>query len=371
MIIRTEDLKLLCSKILYAVDSSELSNLSDILQLKNKDGYLHLSVTNKEYFVDVKINTYEEENFNATVSASLFLKLISSMTCEAIEFICKDKNLVVIGNGEYNIPMVYDYNNEILELPNIVINNITKTFNIDADILNSILIYNSKGLPNGITNNQAQRMYYVDEKGAITFSTGACINSFSLSEPVSMLLPAKVVKLFKLFKSGDVSFSIGYDKDNDDSLDIVKTKVSFSDDTTRITAIIALNNALIQSVPVDAIRNKAFEDYKYTITISKDELLASINRLMIFENKGNSNPANITFTDNSLVLSDITNKESIYYLSNSNNSLQEYSTKIFLQDIKLALESYKGSSVNINFGNNQAISIIYNNICSIIPECDE
>ena len=143
MILRSEDLKALCTKILSAVDSNELSIVTETLQLKTEGQFLFVSVTNKEYYAQVKVDIDEVVEFHATVNANLFLKLISQITTDTIELIVKENSLIVKGNGTYNLPLIFD-GDKLLELPQIVINNPTCELNITSDILNSILLYNSK-----------------------------------------------------------------------------------------------------------------------------------------------------------------------------------------------------------------------------------
>ena len=85
MIIRLEDIKAVCSDILLAVDSSELSVVTETLEMFIKDKKLYLNVTNREYFVSVTIPVDVEEDFHATINANLFLKLIAQTTTESVE----------------------------------------------------------------------------------------------------------------------------------------------------------------------------------------------------------------------------------------------------------------------------------------------
>ena len=71
MIIRIEDLKNISQTILAAVDSNELSVLTETLELKVDNNILYMNVTNREYYASVKLNMKNEENFHATVNANL------------------------------------------------------------------------------------------------------------------------------------------------------------------------------------------------------------------------------------------------------------------------------------------------------------
>ena len=80
MIIKTEVLKDVCGKIGEAVDTKAVSTLTKSVELSTEGTFLCLSVTNREYFVKVKIDIGEKVDFHATVDAGTFLKLISQIT---------------------------------------------------------------------------------------------------------------------------------------------------------------------------------------------------------------------------------------------------------------------------------------------------
>ena len=220
MIIRIEDLKSISQTILTAVDSNELSIITETLELLIKDNVLYMNVTNREYYAQVKLKMENEEEFHATVNANLFLKLVSQITTDTVEFSIDGNSLVIKANGNYKLPLIYD-DDKLLELPKINIDNVTAEFDVSGDTLVSILQYNSKQLNVGTISKPVQKMYYVDENGAITFTNGACINNFTLEKPIKILLNNRLVKLFKLFKGKSVHMSVGYDPISEDRKSVV------------------------------------------------------------------------------------------------------------------------------------------------------
>lgn len=364
MILRSEDLQSLCTKILAAVDSNELSVVTETLQLKTDGQFLFVSVTNREYYAEVKIDIDEVVDFHATVNANLFLKLISQITTDTIELIIKENSLIVKGNGTYNLPLIFD-GDKLLELPEITINNPTCELNISSDILNSILLYNSRELLKGTMSKTVQKMYYVDEQGAITFtSSGACVNGFTLEKPVKFLLSGRLVKLFKLFKDCTVKFTLGYDGI---SKEIIQTKVKFESQDVTITSIVTVEdiNTLLRTVPVSAIRGRANDTYHYSITLNKDGLIQTINRLLLFNTVGNGKvnikPYSIfEFGKESVTIYDSNklNKEEVAY-SNDNSGVADIcSISLDLTDIKTTLETCTEPYVTISFGDNAEAVVI-------------
>lgn len=371
MILQTENLKNTCSKILAAVDSGDYSIFADTLQIKAKDGVLTLSVTNGEYFVQVKEQVDEEDVFNATVNANLFLKLVSQITTETIECECNDKALTIRANGVYKLPLIYNQN-KMLELAEIKIDNVVKEFNIDSDVLLSILNFNTNEITKGnVTRKPIQKLYYVDGNGAITWAVGACVNTFTLKEDVKLLLGQKLVKLFRLFKDGEVHFTLGYDAVSNGTL---QTKVRFEWGNVAITAILACDDDLLRTVPVDAIRARANTVYPFSVDIDKEILKSAIARLLLFSStKENVMPYGIfEFKGDRVVIYDLAkeNSETIYYEPSSAGNIN-YTAPLDLVDIKAVLDGCTEQYLTFNFGDGQCIVVARGNVKNVIPELDD
>lgn len=368
MILKCDELQQHCSVLIQALDANALAVITETLELKTEGSTLYMSITNREYFAQVKLDIGVEENFHATVNANLFLKLVSQITTEAIELNIMGNSLIIKGNGTYKLPLIFE-GEELLNLPVINIDNVTSSFNINSSILLSILQYNSKELTKGTISKPIQKLYYMDELGAITFTSGACVNSFSLTQPVKILLNDRIVKLFKLFKSGDVKFTLGYDAIADD---IIQTKVRFETDSIIITAILSCDDTLLRSVPVSAIRARASAEYPYSITVNKDELIQTINRLHLFAGRDSINLySTLDFKRNSMIVYDNKkeNQEEISYVNSEPDIDDCYTVLVDFNDLKKTLETCTEQYLTIHFGNQQAIVISRGSIKNVIPEC--
>jgi len=367
MLIKTEDLKNICQTILTAVDSNELSVITETLELKVTDNIFYMNVTNREYYAQVKFPVEYDKAFHATVNATVFLKLVSQVTTENVELDIINNSLVIKANGVYKLPLIYE-GNQLLDLPTIDISNPTTSFETSGDILDSILTYNSKQISIGIVSKPVQKMYYMDEQGALTFTSGACINNFTLEKPIKVLFNSRLVKLFKLFKGKKVTLTLGQDTISDT---IIQTKIKLEAEGIMITAILFCDDAMINSVPVDAIRSRGSQNYPYSATINKNELLETINRLMLFAKGSKTLTAYCTFKfqEDSLSITDLeaANHESINYSNHPDNNV-DYTAILDLNDIKGSLDGCQEEYVTFNFGDEQAIIITRGNVINVIPE---
>lgn len=370
MIIKSEKLKEVSKKILTVLNNTEFSNDEEALQLKTINNMLYLRISNSEYYASIKLDIEYPEELNATVNAPLFLKLINQITTEDVDLSLTERYLIVKGNGKYKLPLIF-VNESMRELSEIAIKNITSSMDISSDILLNILQYNSKEFNKGFIYNESQKMYYIDEKGCITYTTGACVNKFDLEKPIKILLSQKIVKLFKLFKNENIHFTLGYDALSND---IIQTKVKFETSDISITAIIACDDKLLNSVPVNSIRGLADNILPFNVSISRIDLLNTINRLMLFDPMGD-NKSNIKTSMNKLVFSP--DRVTIYDVEGNNNEEIKYSEipegksvnyecLVNLDDVKITLESFNDPYIYLSFGEGRALIISRNNIKNII-----
>lgn len=370
MILKTDSLKDLAQTILPAVESTDISSLPETLELISDNGILNFNVTNREYFLNVKLNVTSNESFHATINAILFLKLISQLTTETVDLSTDDSSLIIKSNGVYKLALIFD-GDKMLELPKINIENIQETFSIEGNTLFSILKYNTKQISTGILSRPVQKMYYVDSDGAITFTSGACVNYFSkpLEKNVSLLFNQRLVKLFKLFRNTNVEFKLGQ---SDQSNDFVQTKVSFKSDNIVLTAILNSDPALLNSVPVKAIRSRAEFNYPYSISINTSLLNDCISRMKLFvsQDRAMIPYIKLLFKTNSILLSDLEERsfEKINYSNDDLLDMDDYTLVVDLNELQGVLDTCVESVIKFSFGDSQALVISHGIIKNVIPE---
>ena len=373
MIIKTKDFQEATNKILLA---TELDKTAANLEINVKPGALFLNVTNKEYYVSVKFPIEGDETFRAVVDASLFLSLISGITAETFKLVIKDTNVVITANkSRYTLPMIYA-NDQLMELPFIGLQNKTVEMTISNDILQSILLVNSKELlkVKNIDVNPLQKLYYITEKACFTFTTGACVNEFkpNLEKQINILLNERIVKLFKLFKE-DVWFSLAQDTLLNG---INRTKVSFETNDVYVAAILPSDDRLLDQVkgPVTATKSYTEATYAHKAVLKANDLADAISRLMLFT-KNSVDKANMTYmpvkvvmTPDEFTIYDSLNNCEVIDIQNGSEIYEEYEMKLNIVDLKLIIDSCKNEDITLNCGNHAAVVIKRGNISNLIPE---
>lgn len=370
MIINTKDFKEVAATLALAVNDNAAN-----LELVTKDNTLRLNVTNKEYFCSKIFNLDKSEDFHAVVDAQLFLDFVAGITTETFELtLINNAVQVKAGKSKYKFPMIYE-NDVLAVIPQIKLENILVSMNVSNEILQSILNVNSKEIQKvkNIDVNELQKLYYIDESGCFTFSSGACLNSFTLEKPVKLLLNDRIVKLFKLFKT-DVSLTYGVDALSDGS---VQPKVIFATPDTYLAAIINCDDLLLNKIqgPCAATKNYIKETYTNHVVLSVAELAAAISRLMLFTKNSitgqnmRSIPATITFTNDDFIITDAQgNTEAVAIKSDTSYVDTSYQMILNVADLKLVLDSCKCADITLNCGNHRSVVITRANISNLLPE---
>lgn len=370
MILRTKDVQEAASTILLAVDKTAAD-----LEIATHDEALYLSVTNREYYVSVKLPIEAAEQFRAVVDASLFLNLVSEISEETFELNVSG-SLVELksGKSKYKLAMVYE-NDNLMELPKIEINNVTVSMPISKDILSSILLVNGKEIQKGKSYDkitELQKLYFVDETGCFTFTNSACMNSFTLEKPIKLLLNDRVVKLFKLFKS-NAMLAFGYDQDEHSQ---VRAKVAIKTDNVYLAAYINCDDILLRKIqgPYDATKRFVTEHLPNSLVVSANDLSSAINRLTLFRKNGISKanmamiPVTVKATADTLQITDtVGNVESIT-IENESIVDGEYEMGLNLADLKMIVDGYKDEHITLNCGNHRSVVITKENVSHVIPE---
>lgn len=377
MIIKTEDFKNVASTILPAV-SDQAANLA----IKVHNGRFFLIVASNDYSVVKSFAVEDTSEHAAVVDAKLFLDLVAKLASETFELQFADRYLAISTGTKggkktagYKLPMIYN-NDALAELPIIKIENKTVEMNISRDILKSILTINSKEIAKAknLDVNELQQLYYVDETGCFSYTTGAVLNRFTLEKPIKLLLTDKVVKLFKLFNS-DVYFSFGHDVN---ASGLKTTKVTFETEDTYVAAMILSDDRQLNSMqgPINATKRLAFETvYPNNVVVDATDLGNALGRLLTFT-KNSVDSVNkycilgdMVLEDGFILLKDALGNEESVMIENDSIVETGYTAKINLTDLEIAVNNFKNEHVTINCGNEgNAVVITCGPVINLIPK---
>ena len=369
MIIRTEDFQKFTKVLLSNLYVNALMPGSDLLELKSGKDFLYLNMGNMDYsqILSIPIPGVEEKDLHATVDAAKFLNLVSKMTSETIEMEKVENGLKIEGNGVYILPIEF-LDNEMYTVSKLEVGEVFCDFSCSAKELDTIQNYNSKQLDRGYSSNPVQQLYYLDEKGCLTFTSGATICTFDFPKPFKVLLNNKTVKLFKIFSSlGDEDLNIKLGHYEIDS-NKIGTRIRIESPSYVLTAACPSDD-LINQIPYQIIRNRGLQNYDNEVIIQNDHLQSALDRFLIFLDKHYTD-VDVHFSNVGMTLKYGKNEEELFYQKPISVELN-YDLILDLNYLKSVVTSLSYKFIKLRFGDHQSISVVTENIVHVIPEIGE
>lgn len=255
-------------------------------------------------YAEVNIPNSDQANQGTqlNIEGKNFLTLLNKLTSENIDIIINPTEFILqTGNNKYSFP-----NQEIKEYQDNPYTNtaFSKNFTIDKDTISNIVKYNTNAL--SIDPQQKEKNQYLITQNECIATNYVIISFYNKQFPEQLLLNSVVIK--SISGLGDC-----------------KVEVSSNNDFIKFTC----NNTLIfvpyieitpEGFEVDSIIPLKSQAYPDTIKINKEELLSSMDRLMIFN--GDNKSLIFNFNRDKLQITDVNNHnyEDITYLNNTKSN---------------------------------------------------
>lgn len=368
--LKTSLIKEIASKISKGVTKENLTRTAEMLEIKaSKDG-LVLAVTNTQFYLAIKLNLESVvEDLHATIDADTFIKLIQKTTTDEIELSLQENYLLFKGNGEYKFPLEIQTNGEMRILPTIEVEE-GSTFEINGDTLYYVNLFCGQELTGEVTVDTAQKYYYLDNKGAITFTESPYLYNFSINTDEKLLLTERLAGLFSLFKGQKVLVTVCNEAENN----IYQKKIKLESDNIKLTSFIP-PDTLVEKYPAQRCRELQENPYPGKISLNRLELLNAIERLSIFNNKAlnvlNADMVKASFTVDGVYLESLinTNKEFISYTEK--HSVYNYNCYINIRQLQRHVKTGNTATIDVSYGNDLCIMFVKDSFVQIIPEMEQ
>ena len=353
--VKTTVLKEMVAKAIKGASCNKLIPLTSMISIEFKDGELTLhttDMTNHLYISKMQDNdNFSGDDFTVTVEVDTFSKLIGRMTCEIIKFETKDNSLEVKGNGTYNIALPLDENGQPIVYPNPI-----AKFVMDGEP-DTIALSDIKLLLNTAKSSLATTMevpcytgYYIGDSVITTDTCKMCyIDKNLLNEPV--LISPEMMNLLDLMEADKIQV---YSNDN-----IILFRSPDCD-------VYGYKMEGIEDYAVSSISKLIATQFESQCKVSKDSLLATLDRIALFVGAYESNAIRLNFTQDGIDISSLKSNgvETISYTESEN--FKPFTCRININMLISQLKAYTKDVVEIQYGDGRFISLINDDVTQII-----
>lgn len=357
MQINTTTLQEMVSRAIKGAGNNKLIPITSLMNIElQEDKTLVLTTTDGTNYLYVKsLNAVGDEPFYATVEVDIFSKLISKMTSETVTLSLENSCLEVSGNGKYLIELPLDENGDIIKYPNPIPDDMTNYVEINLTTVMSILNSVKPSLAVSIEDGVCYTGYWVGDKvvGTDTFKIS------SLNVPVfgdAKLISAEMMNLLSVMTSEKILVRVYEDK------------LEFS---TPDCVVYGPELGGIEDFQIDAISGLVDSEFTSKCKFPKTTLLQLLDRLSLFVGTYDKNGVNLTFTKKGLAVSSKASNgtEIIPYLESK--KFKEFACTIDIQMLQALVKTQTGDSVEVWYGQENAIKLVDGNITQILALMEE
>lgn len=358
--IKTSKLQDMVSRAVKGASNNKMLPITSLMSIGLSDHKLTLitsDATNYLYIVEDKV---EGDDFNITVPAEMFAKLVARMTSESVTLDFDNEKLIVTGNGTYIIELPIDENGEIIKYPDPVASidfskkGKGKSTEIKFAIIRKILETAKPALATTF-ENPCYTGYYVGDKVIATDTANVCVIDAKLLDEPALISP-EMMNLLAVVDSENIEV---WRKEN---------QIAF---ITSDCIVFGYTMEWIADYNVTAINSLIAADFNSMCKISRQAFLQLLDRLALFVTEYDNDGIYLTFTRDGLQVTSKTSSgvEIIPYIDSKDFS--EFTCCLEIAMLYAQVKAQTGESVEIWYGMDVALKMTFDNITQIVAFAEE
>lgn len=349
--LKTQELQDMVGKAIKCVSNNKLIPLTSLMNIKVKNHVLTITTTDATNYFYVRSFDAPCDDFEVSVIADLFTKLVQKTTADTITLQVVDRVLKVMGNGTYTMELPLDENGSVIKFPKKYESTdfMEDPTTIKLSTIKTILASNKASLAISV-ELPSLTCYYCGDKVVTSDSYKICSTDIkAFNKPT--LISAPLMELLGVMDKEDISVLL-----NDSAM-------LFSTDTMDIYSPVTEG---IDTFPIDAINGLLDQEFESKCVVSRPAVLAIIDRLSLFVSPYDKKGIYLTFTKDGVMFSSkkSSGTELVPYISSEN--FHDYTCCIDVEMLRSQVATQDIDTLDISYGSDIAIKMTNNNITQIV-----
>ena len=352
----------LVSDVAKGVGNNKLLPITGMIGIEFTEGKLSLLSTDGANILRITTDESGEEDGYATVTADVFVGLISKLAdCSAVAFETTDRVLAITGLkgvkvvGTYKLELPLDDEGKVIRFINFDTKKDSTLGGAEYDVSVAIIDDMRNSCKQALATDVSESCYanyLIGDKIVATDRTRAVfVDTNVVADKAHLLLGRNFVELLSLAEENvtlRVSPNGMYATDNHG------------------TEVFTNFNGALSDYNEAAIGNMLKMEFPSMCKIKKAELLNTLNRMTLFSSKFDNNGIDIDFKDDKMVIKSLKNSavEEIEYTEYANVKPCDIRIDILL--LMSHIKAYASDTIELFFGNPTCIKLIDGNVTQII-----
>lgn len=348
--LNTVDLQSMVSKAIKGASNNKLIPITSLMNIKVANNILTLTTTDAtNYFYVSSDKGVLCDDFELSVMADLFTRLVQKTTSENITLVIDGNILKVKGNGTYTMELPLDENGNIIKFPVKELTEYSNPTNIKLTTVKTILNFNKPSLALSV-EYPSLTAYYCGNKIVTSDRVKICSTDIDMFEE-PMLISSSLMELLGVMTEEDIKVYRTADA------------VEFDTKTERIYSSIMEG---IDTYPIQAITSLVEQPFPSSCKISRQAVLSVLDRLSLFVSPYDNRGIYLTFTKEGVTFSSkkSSGTELIPYIASENFS--EYTCCIDIEMLRSQIATQDDDNISLSYGTDNSIKMVTKNITQIV-----
>lgn len=348
----TERMKQLVSYSIQGAGFDKLLQLSEYMGVSIANGTLYLNTTDGMNYLCVQ-DACAGDDFDVTVDANLFAKLISKINTDEFELSVTESSLIIrTSAGKYTLPLKVNDAGDSLQFPDRFPTETTPVATIPA--ISALTISNTLKTSLSAVTGSVYANYYLGDIAATTDK--AMMNIFNehiFDEP--FLFNKNFVNLMCMGNT-DVEIS--------KSADMLLAKCAITENC--IISICTRIDDNVKDYNVETVKRFADLEVGSFCRIRKADLVDLLDRLVLFVGKFDDGAIQLKFTDTDIEVSSLASSgvEHIEFVESKDAT--PMTIKINIERLRAQLKAYTSDMVDLYYGSDVCIKLVDGKMTQII-----
>ena len=354
--LKTKELQSMVTEAIECVSNNKLIPLTSLMDVKVKDNRLTLTTTDATNYFYIMRDKVMCEDFEVSVFADLFTKLIQKTTSEDVSLVIENGAMTVKGNGSYTMELPLDENGQVIHFPKKLNEpiNLPQIATLKRSTVKNILAVNRNSLAQTVEVPSLTE-YYCGEEVITSDRYKVCSTAIKMFEEPK-LISSTQMDLLGVVSDENITVSDGG---------------SYLLFETEHEMLYAPNEASADTFPIDAIKSLLSTEFDSKCTVNKGAVLNVLDRLSLFVSPYDKKGIYLTFTRNGLMLGNKKSSGSELVAYSASENFKDFVALIDIEMLKSQVNTIAGDDLVIKYGNDIAIEIVENNITEIIALAED
>lgn len=349
--LKTAELQDMVGRAIKCVSNNKLIPLTSLMNIKVEENILTITTTDAtNYFYVSKPEKVDCENFEVSVVADLFTKLVQKTTCEAVSLVIEGGILKVVGNGTYTMELPLDENGGVIKFPKKLKDEFGEMLGtVKLSTIRTLLIVNKPSLAVNM-ELPVLTCYYCGDAVVTSDRNKICSTAIKVFDK-PMLITSQLMELLGVLSQEDIiAYQIG-------NATIFRTNCE---------TVYAPVTDGVETFPIGAIESLIAQEFESVCKLSKSAVMNVLDRLALFVSPYDKKGIYLTFTKDGLMFSSkkSSGQELVPFISSDN--FKAYTCCIDIDMFRSQVATQDGEDIELYYGSEIAVKLVNRNITQVV-----